>query len=203
MTGIKNIIFDLGGVLIDLDFNKTFAAFEALGVKNIRQMYGQHHASDLFKKLETGLLGEEAFYLATKQFIPDPVSSEQVEHAWDAMLLDFRVSSLSFLETLSKNYKLYLLSNTNSIHYKRVIEILEKDTGRNSLDGYFSKAWYSHLIGMRKPDHEAYEFVLKDAGIKPSETFFIDDTVENIEAAERMGIKSRLLLPGEKVEDLF
>jgi FMN phosphatase YigB (HAD superfamily) len=203
MNNIKNIIFDLGGVLFNIDFNKTFAAFEALGVKNIRGMYGQHHANELFQQLETGMISEKEFFAVTKQFIPGDVTNEQVEEAWDAMLLDFRLDSLACLEALSGNYKIYLLSNTNAIHLRRVHQILQKETGKASLDDYFNKAWYSHLVGLRKPGREIYEFVLKDAGIRASETFFIDDTEENIQPAEQLGIKTKLLLPGEKIEDLF
>jgi FMN phosphatase YigB (HAD superfamily) len=202
MTNIKNIIFDLGGVLLDIDFQKTFTAFEALGVKNIRQMYGQHHASELFKELETGKISEEYFYERTMQYIPVPVSGEQVEDAWDAMLGGFRIESLAFLEGLSKKYKLFLLSNTNSIHLKKVQQILTRDTGKPSLDAYFSRSWYSHLVGLRKPDAAIYEFVLTDAGIRAEESFFIDDTIENIQPAIDLGIRTHLLLPHERIENL-
>lgn len=202
MANIKNIIFDLGGVLLNLDFNKTFAAFKALGVENIEQMYGQHHPSDLFKKLETGIIGEKEFYETIRKYIPGTVSDEQIAHAWNAMILDFRLDSLAELERLAKHYRLFLLSNTNSIHLKRVKEIFTQETRKPLLDEYFTKAWYSNLIGFRKPDADAYEFVLADANLDPAETFFIDDTKENIEAALEMGIPSHLLLPGEKIEDL-
>jgi len=202
MTAIKNIIFDLGGVLLNIDYNKTFAAFKALGVENIEQMYGQHHASELFKKLETGKITEKDFYKTIRKYIPGAVSDEQIEHAWDALILDFRKDSLAEVENLSNKYKLFLFSNTNSIHLKRAHALFGKEIGKPSLDDYFIKAWYSNLIGVRKPDKEAYEFVLNDANLDPAETFFIDDTSENIETAEEIGIRSHLLLPGEKIEDL-
>jgi len=202
MTAIKNIIFDLGGVLLNIDYNKSFEAFKELGVENIEQMYGQHHANELFKKLETGKIEEEEFYQAIRKYIPGNVSDEQIEHAWNAMILDFRTNSLVELERLASSYNLFLLSNTNSIHLKNVGKVFAREVAKPSLDVYFSKSWYSNLIGLRKPDKEIYQFVLEDANLDPSETFFIDDTKENIETAVNTGIRSHLLLPGEKIEDL-
>jgi HAD superfamily hydrolase (TIGR01509 family) len=202
MAAIKNIIFDLGGVLLNIDYNKTITAFKALGVENIEQMYGQHHATELFKKLETGAIGEKEFYESIRKYIPTAVSDQQIAHAWNALILDFRTDSLAELERLAKNYRLFLLSNTNSIHLRRFRKIFAEETGKPLLDDYFSKSWYSNLIGLRKPDKEAYEFVLADESLDPAETFFIDDTKENIETAVNMGIRSHLLLPGERIENL-
>ena len=202
MAAIKNIIFDLGGVLLNIDYNKTFAAFKALEVENIEQMYGQHHASELFEKLETGKISEQDFYATVKKYIPQAVSDEQVAEAWDAMILDLRMESLQALEALAKDHRLFLLSKTNSIHMKRLLQVVARDTGKASLDGYFSRSWYSHLIGLRKPDKAIYEFVLQEENLKAEETFFIDDTEENITTANEMGIKTHLLLPGERIETL-
>ncbi len=202
MSSIQNIIFDLGGVLLDIDYNKSAEAFKALGVENIDEMYSQHHASELFKRLETGRISEVDFHATIKKYIPVAVTNEQIDHAWNAMILDFRTESLAVLENLSKKNKLFLLSNTNSIHLEKFREVFTRDTGKPLLDVYFSKCWYSNLIGLRKPDREAYKFVLNDANLNPYETFFIDDTQENIDTAVNMGIKSHLLLPGEKIGDI-
>ncbi len=202
MAAIKNIIFDLGGVLLDLDYNKTFVAFEQLGVEKFEKMFTQFHVNELFEKQETGKISEAEFYERIKELIPHPVSNEQITRAWDAMMLDFRTGSLAVLEELSKDHKLFLLSNTNSIHLKRFCEIFTRDTGKPLLDQYFSKCWYSHIIGLRKPTKEVYEFVLQDEGLVAAETFFIDDTIINIEAAQKLGIKTHLMLPQERIEDI-
>ncbi len=162
MDNIKNIIFDLGGVLLNIDFKKTFEAFKALGVENIEEMYGQHHANSLFKNLETGGISDEEFFSTIKKYIPGNVTDQQIEHAWNAMILDFRMDSLAELERLATTYKLFLLSNTNSIHLRRVKEVFTRETGKPLLDDYFSRSWYSNLIGLRKPDNDIYEFVLKE-----------------------------------------
>jgi len=203
MSNIKNIIFDLGNVLLDIDYNKTTKAFEDLGFANFKNdFYSPLKMNALFEDLETGKVTEETFYESIKAVSPHPVSNEQLQTAWDALFLDFRIESLAFLEQIASKYSLYLLSNTNSIHYTAFKKIFTKDTGKPSLDDYFIKAYYSHLIGFRKPDTGSYAFVLEDAGIKAGETLFIDDLVINVEGARSVGIKSHLLLPNERIENL-
>ena len=188
--------------MLDLDFNKTFSAFKELGIKNFEEMFSQHHANKLFEKLETGKISEEGFYTTVKELIPGTVSDEQVTKAWNAMMLDFRTDSVDVLERISKDYRLFLLSNTNSIHLRQFKKIFTRDTGKLLLEEYFNKCWYSHIIGLRKPDKEVYEFVLHDEDLKVAETFFIDDTIENINAAKELGIKTHLLIPGERIGQL-
>ncbi len=202
MQQLKNIIFDLGGVLLNIDYNKTVAAFEQLGIENFEEMFSQFKANELFENLETGKVNEQEFYAAIKKQIAANITTGQIESAWNAMLLDFRTESLGFLKLLAPDYNLYLLSNTNSIHLKCFQQIFTRDTGKPLLDSFFSKAYYSHLIGLRKPHKEIYEFVLQDADIKKGETIFIDDSANNIEAAKKLGIKTHLLKPNEKIENI-
>ncbi|RYY66345.1 MAG: HAD family phosphatase [Chitinophagaceae bacterium] len=202
MADLKNIIFDLGGVLLDIDYSKTKHSFQELGFTNFDEMYSQYTADPLFSNLETGKASNEEFLAAMVKAGENRISSEQVSLAWNAMLLNFRISSLDFLDTLSQKFRLYLLSNTNAIHLEAFSQIFLKETGKASLDSYFTKAYYSNKIGYRKPNEDIFEFVLKDAGIAASETLFIDDSYNNIETAEKMGFKTHLLKPGEKIEEL-
>lgn len=203
MQNIKNIVFDFGGVLIDLDFNKTFVAFEALGFTNIREMYGQHHASKIFKDLEKGLISEEAFRDGLRKYIPGRVSDEQIDAAWCALIRDYRKESLLYLNKLSENYKIFLFSNTSSIHHRYFSSKYPDGTGKPMLEEHFNMVWYSHLIGLRKPDPDSYQFILKDADLDPAQTYFIDDTSENVEAAIKSGIQARLLQKGERIEHIL
>ena len=200
--GIKNIIFDLGGVLLNIDYNKTAEAFRKIGYLNFDQMFSQYRASPLFEALETGKISENEFLECMARLSTLPVTPDAIIGAWNAMMLDFRAESLLTLETLSKKYRLYLLSNTNSIHLSRFRKIFTRDTGKPILDDYFSRTWYSHEIGLRKPHREIYEYVLQQAIMMPHETFFIDDSINNIETARALGIMTHLLLPGEKIEQL-
>ena len=202
MKPIRNVIFDLGAVLMNIDYGKTTRAFNDLGYPDFKEMYSQFKANQVFDDLETGRIAEDAFYEYMLQAGNGNISREQVTRAWNAMLLDFRTESLAFLETLRETHRLYLLSNTNIIHKTAFDEIFRRQSGAHGLDHYFIKAYYSHKIGFRKPDPNIFTFVLEDAGIKAEETFFIDDIPANIEAAQTLGIKTHLLLPGEKIEDL-
>lgn len=204
MATIKNVIFDLGGVLLDIDTNKTNEAFEQLGVTDFKSFYSLHKMDHLFEDLETGKINDTVFYEGLKQRISTVhLTNNQIREAWNALLLDFRKESLSFLEKLSQTHKLFLLSNTNGIHQVAFNDIFKKTvTGKTSLDGYFTKAYYSHVIGLRKPEKEIYSFVLEDAQLVASETLFIDDLIANIEGAENMGIKTHHLKPHEKIENL-
>ena len=202
MAELKNIILDLGGVLLNIDYNKTEKAFKELGFEQFKKMYSQYSADALFAQLETGKISNDTFYEFMIQAADGVIKREEVTHAWNAMLLDFRITTLDFLRSLRKRYSLYLLSNTNAIHLAAFREIFTKQTGLHSLDDYFTKAYYSHEVGLRKPNEDIFEYVLKDAGMRASQSLFIDDSYNNVATAQNMGFKTHLLLPGEKIEDL-
>ncbi|MEO6406388.1 MAG: HAD family phosphatase [Ferruginibacter sp.] len=201
MSEIKNIIFDLGGVLLDIDYNKATAAFKRLGFADFEKMYSQYTADKLFEKLETGHINETSFYQAMIKTHSD-ISSSDIMESWNAMLLDFRLSSIEFLKRLRPKFRLFLLSNTNIIHQAAFNKLFIEQTGFHSLNDFFEIAWYSNEIGLRKPTMEIYQFILQDAAIKAEETFFIDDSYNNIETAKQLNFKTHLLVPGERIEDL-
>ena len=202
MATIKNIIFDLGGVLLNIDYLLTAKAFKGLGIAEFEELYSQFTANELFEKFETGMISEEAFYHSLHQYRTPPLSPQEIEIAWNAMLLDFRKETLDFLTRLKNKYKLYLLSNTNIIHLRGMERILLSQTGLPSLQGYFIKSYYSHLINRRKPYPDTYKFVLNDGNMKAEETLFIDDSIHNIEGAREAGLLVHYLLPGERIEEL-
>ena len=142
MAAIKNIIFDLGGVLLDIDYFKTAKAFSDLGVQDFGTLYSQANANHLFEALETGTISEDDFYKSLQGYCRPATSREQMQEVWNAILLDFRVESLAVLEQLKTRYTIFLLSNTNSIHLTAFNQILLKQTGKSSLDGYFIKSYY-------------------------------------------------------------
>jgi putative hydrolase of the HAD superfamily len=201
-TSIRNIVFDFGGVLFDIDFSRTIEAFHRLGFPAFENMYSQYQADQLFRKLEKGEIDPDTFYEVMLKAGPDGNSREQIWEAWNALLIDYRSDSMAHLPLLKKKYRLFLLSNTNIIHYDRFTSILPVSAEHPDLESYFEKAYFSQFIGMRKPDPEIYEFVLRDAGILAAETLFIDDTLPNIETAEVLGFQTLLLEPGMRVEKL-
>ena len=202
MSAIKNVIFDLGGVLLNIDYNRTTNAFKQLGYTDFENMYSMLKGNNVFDNLETGDITEEEFYQYMTGAAAGAVSNQQVQDAWNAMLLDFRTESLRHLLLLREKHRIFLLSNTNIIHKKAFDQLFMQQTGIPSLDDYFDKAYYSQKVGLRKPNVDIFEFVLNDAGIKAGESFYIDDLPPNIETARKLGFKTHLLLPGEKIENL-
>jgi putative hydrolase of the HAD superfamily len=202
MQNIKAIIFDFGGVILNIDYNKTSKAFADLGVKNFEEMYSQKNANPLFHDLEEGKINEEEFYNAFRTSSQLKLTDQQIKKAWNAILLRYREEALQTLTTIKNKYRLYLLSNTNSIHHKEFNKIFEDQIGSGSINDYFDKAYYSHEIKLRKPGKDAYQYVLKENNLLPSETLFIDDSIQNIEAAESLGLQTIFLKEGMKIEDL-
>lgn len=202
MSAIKNIIFDLGGVLLNIDYQKTTTAFKQLGYTDFENMYSMLKGNNVFDNLETGHITEEAFYRYMTGAASVTVTNSQVQSAWNAMILDFRTESLGYLKILRDKYRVFLLSNTNSIHKKAFDLILSEQTGIAGLEHYFEKAYFSQQVGLRKPSAGIFEFVLQDAGISAAESLFIDDLPPNIETATNLGFKTHLLLPGERIENL-
>ena len=192
----------MGNVLFSINYKKTEDAFKALGYDNFSEMYSQFTADDLFEKLETGKITTKEFYRKMISSHAGIVNEIQITTAWNSMLLHWRLDSLTFLKTLAKKYKLYLLSNTNDIHLGAVNNLLKQETGKESIDDLFTKAYYSHKINLRKPNADIFDFIAKDAGINPQETLFIDDLENNIEAAASLGFKTHLLLDSETIEGL-
>ena len=188
--------------MLDLDFQRTIDAFENLGLHKFENMFSQFKADELFEKLETGRITETEFYEAVKKRTTKEITAAAIDDAWNALILHFRVESLALLEKLAADYKLYLLSNTNSIHLKYFKNLLTSQTGKPLLDAYFNKAWYSNEVGLRKPGAGIFEFALKEENLLASETLFIDDTLINIETAQKLGFKTHHLLPTERIEFL-
>lgn len=202
MHTIKNIVLDLGGVLLNIDTAKTNAAFEQLGINDFKNNYSLHKADQLFDNLETGKTSETEFYEGIRSISKRPLSDDAIRDAWNALLLDFRAESLGWMKKNADRYTFFLLSNTNSIHHAAFHKSFTVQTGQANFDDYFKKAYYSHQAGLRKPEKELYLHLLQDAGIHAAETLFIDDLLKNIEAAAAVGIRTHHLLPNERIEGL-
>jgi putative hydrolase of the HAD superfamily len=199
---LKNIIFDLGGIFMNLDYNRTERAFIELGISQFPDMFTQHLVNDLFEQLETGKVSPEEFYQNFRVATNSSLTDNQIKTAWNAMLLDFPVERLAWLENIGKKYKIFLFSNTNQIHYDAFLEIFRKDTGVQELNGYFIKAYYSHEMSMRKPYAASFQYILNEQHLLAAETLFIDDTYKNIVGAEEAGLQTLHLMAPKTVLDL-
>jgi glucose-1-phosphatase len=200
MQSFKNIIFDLGGVLLDIDFEQSQKAFNQLGIQGFRDMVSPFHGIQLFNDLEKGM-DIPLFYRQFRELTGKEISDNEIENAWCALLLCFREGSIERLLQLKSRYKTYLLSNTNEIHLQRIYQIFRNQFDGKELDDCFNIAYYSHRIQQRKPDAKAWLHVLDRHQLKADETLFIDDSAANIEAAQLLGMQTIHLLPGLRVED--
>ncbi len=202
MKAVQNIIFDLGGVLLNIDYKATEQAFVQLGIQDFHTLFNQFHANELFSQLETGTVAEERFFERLQESSGLQLKREDMLKAWNAMLLDFRDGSIAFLRSIRNRYGVYLLSNTNELHLQAFQLSFRQQYPESSLDDLFDAAYYSHRIGLRKPHKEAFEWVLRQHQLEPEQTLFIDDSLPNIEAAAQLQIQTVHLLPGMTVEAL-
>jgi glucose-1-phosphatase len=159
MQGIQNIIFDLGGVLLNLDIQKTEDAFVNMGVKDFKNLFALGHAASFFKEYEVGLISDDEFLDALQKLAGTQHERALVVDGWNAMLRDFPVERIQLLIQLKKKYRLFLFSNTNAIHLAAFQQTYANAFGGNLLDNLFEKAYYSHDIKLRKPDIQAFQYV--------------------------------------------
>jgi HAD superfamily hydrolase (TIGR01509 family) len=197
MLGIKNIIFDLGGVILNLDNQRTEDAFASLGAKDFRDYFGHGFAASFFKDYETGHISDRQFLDSLKELTGlSALQDEEIVTGWNALLLDFPPERIQLLKDLRKRYRLFLFSNTNALHLAALQETYRTTFGEGSLDDHFERAYYSHTLGKRKPDKASYEFILNENHLIGSETLFVDDAQVNVEGAEAAGLKGLYLKPG-------
>ena len=200
---IKNIIFDLGKVLLNLDFDASIIAFQDLGLGKDVLNSQQAYADPVFYELETGKVTPEEFRSRIRQILNNPnLSNLQIDSAWSAMILDIPTHRVKVIHELKKNYKLYIFSNTNQIHIEGLWEKFKTEYGFE-FSSLFVKDYYSHEIHERKPDIQSYEKVISLAQINPEETLFIDDLGKNIIAAQKTGLKTFWLKDGMEMADIF
>lgn len=204
LEGIKNIIFDLGNVIIDLDLAKTDSELATLLGEDFIEKLKSQNKQIIFNEFEMGLCSEREFIETLQSVANQVVSYRRLVDAWNAMLLKTPLHRLEMLEKLKSEYQVFLLSNTNETHLAWVYDDLSKMYGILDFDTrFFHKPYYSHIINLRKPNTDIYEFVLKDAGLVASETLFIDDNADNIAGANKVGIKTLLHPIGHEIADLF
>ena len=193
MTKIKNIIFDLGGVILNLDYTKTDKEFHKLGLNNFSKLYSKKKQSKIFDDFEKGRFSAEKFIFLIKQSENLKVKDSDFINAWNAMLLEIPKERMEFIKRLKKDYNIYLLSNTNEIHIKKFEADLRKNNWLRDFQDCFDQVYYSSNMGMRKPDYDCFNKVLEDHNLKAHETLFIDDSVQHIEGAKKVGINAYLL----------
>ena len=201
MKKCKAIIFDLGAVILNINYQNTIDEFTKLGVKNAATFYSKKVQTNLFNQIETGIISSNEF-LKALQKETNNANITQLEQAWNAMLLDLPEERLQLIKKLNSNHTIFLLSNTNAIH----INAFKKQLGDKKWLAFcklFDKMYLSHEVGLRKPDIEIFEYILTEQKLIAEEVFFIDDSPQHIASAKKLGIHCHHLLENEDVITLF
>ncbi|WP_044117852.1 HAD family hydrolase [Alkaliflexus imshenetskii] len=200
MDNVKNILFDLGGVVIDIDVQRTVDALAKLfgmeGNVTPRDVLGQ----EVFLRYETGLISSSQFVASIRRLSGNGVNESDVIDAWNSMLVEIPERRVKTIERLKLQHKLYVLSNTNSLHVERFERMAP---GYDHLSQLFDRMYFSHLIGSRKPDTTAFLSVVVHSGIVAEETLFVDDLADNIETARRLGFQTLHVSNGLDISDWF
>lgn len=201
MQDVDAILFDFGGVIINIDYHATIDAFKNLGISNFDALYSQAQQEDLFDAIETGRISPQHFINGLLHLLPSGTTPNQVVHAWNAMLLDIPKERYDLLLSLKKKYRILMLSNTNSIHIDRALRRWDQSFEKTLFD-VFDTVYFSHELGMRKPNQEIFEFVCTDQNLVPERILFIDDSEQHIHGAQAVGLQTHFLNSGT-IQNLF
>ena len=199
---IKNIVFDLGGVLVDLDFKNAINGLQQAGFANVKEQLQAFDQDGIFKKFELGEIDSDQFRTAIRENSTVTLTDEEVDTLWNSMLLEVPRKKLELILDLRSKYMVYLLSNTNAIHWDYVCKNAFNYRGFRVND-YFEETFLSYEMHLAKPDKAIFEKVLHEANLLPEETLFIDDSEANCKAAEELGIHAHHYHIGEDLSKIF
>jgi putative hydrolase of the HAD superfamily len=185
---IKNLILDLGGVIVDLDTDKTLEEFRKLGLVDIDKLYSFHSQESLIDDYEVGRITTSAFREGVRTRFERNIEDQEIDIAWNAMLQGIKPEVFDQLDRLAQDFRLFCLSNTNDLHLSALFTYLGRKHPEQKLIDSFEKEYFSHIMQMRKPNREAFDHILAENGLEPSETFFVDDKTEHLAGAASAGI---------------
>lgn len=202
MSKIKNLLFDLGGVVIDIERQRCVDSLTALGMTNANEMIGLYRQSGPFLQLEAGALSPAEFCNAMRATMPEGVTDAQIEQAICNFIIDIPTHRLVALRQLREKYGTYVLSNTNPIMFEGIIDKLFRKEGRQMSD-YFDGVTVSYRAKHNKPAPEIFEYAITTMGIRPEETLFLDDSQRNLDAAAKFGFATALVPEGGEFMDIL
>ncbi len=202
-AGIRNVIFDLGEVIIDLDIPGTIKKLCKHSGKSPDEVRKIYTSSDVFLNYEKGLISDQDFRAGANELLGTSFEDDEFDLIWNGMLRDLPLKRLELLERLKSKYRVFLLSNTNEIHLREFTGLVRSISGKASMETYFEKAYYSHQIKMRKPDAEIFMYVLQNSNLVPGETLFLDDNADNIIGASACGIRAVRVINPDLIFEIF
>lgn len=201
MQNVKNIIFDYGNVIFLIDFKKTQHSFTELGIENVERFYAHTGHHEIFDEFEKGNITSTQFRDGIREITERPdLNDEQIDATWNSLLIGVPPVNHEILLKAKGKYRTFLLSNINEIHYDYIMAYLKREFGLESNEGFFEKTYYSHLVGMRKPNADIFEHALRDSNLKPAETLFIDDSPQHLKTAAALGLQTHLMTGDDSLE---
>ena len=204
MNKIRNIIFDYGNVIFMIDFNRAQQSFTELGIKNVESFFSHTAHDPVFNQFERGEISSSEFRAVIRKITGKPdLTDIQIDNAWNTLLIGVPEPNHELLLKAKEKYRTFLLSNNNEIHYNWIMNYLKAEFNLDSNAGFFEKDYYSHLMKMRKPNADIFEFVIAENNLNPSETLFIDDSAQHIKTASSLGLITHLLTTEETLEDFM
>ncbi len=199
---IKNIIFDLGGVIYDIRYENIPEAFARMGAGNLVSLYSKAKQTDFIDRYEEGLISSDDFCEEIRRLSEVPLTNEQIKEAWNAILIDVPAPRVDFLLKLKERYNLYLFSNTNQFNYDCFTAHLKQKYGFDFFETIFKAAYFSHILHIRKPKVEGFQRIMQEQQLNPAETLFIDDSPQHVEGARRCGLQAYHLQDERSIEFL-
>lgn len=204
MQNIKNIIFDYGNVIFNIDFRKVQQSFRDLGVQNVEDFFGHRKQDEVFDLLDRGEISNAGFRDRVREMTNKPdLTDKQIDDAWNSIFLETPASYVELLKKIKPKYRTFLLSNTNAIHEIYFTDYVKRNFGIDGNGPLFEKVYYSHHMGKRKPEAAIFEQVLTENNLKPEETLFIDDSPQHLETAKKLGMHTFLMTAPDTIEKFF
>lgn len=200
---IKNLLLDMGGVILDVSYQRVIETFKSYGIENFDKVYTQAKQVEIIDLFEEGKCTAEEFRDGIRKLVGKELSDEQIDKAWFSMILEIPRDVIQLLGVLKLKYRLFLFSNTNILHIEYLKKEFERQLGFDLFNCVFDKAFFSNEIHHRKPHPESFKYVLEQAGIEAEETLFIDDSKQHLEGASKVGLNTYWLTNGETLIDLY
>jgi glucose-1-phosphatase len=200
---IEFLIFDLGNVIIDIDYDFSINELKRLLPIEKHSLTEDFFTSNFHKDFEKGLISPEQFRNEIRKLYGENWADEQIDHIWNSLLREIPQERIDLIKFLKKNYRTAVLSNTNQIHVEKFDEILQQNTSEKSLFELFDVVFLSHEMGLAKPDVAIYETVLKKISISPDKVLFFDDLAANLEGAKKTGIQTYQILHQKALVEFF
>jgi len=189
LKNIDSIIFDIGNVLVDIDYEVMVAAFAKIAAIDFHQIVTYSHQDKVFDQYERGQISTAQFRDTLRKYLKPGVTDLDIDRAWNSILIHYPPARFELLKKLRGHYRLFALSNINDLHIAAIDVKVQQEFGVQDMRSYFDHAFYSHEMGHRKPEPEIYRMVLEHQKLDPARTLFIDDKLENVDAAAALGIR--------------